>query len=109
MIPSIVQPSRIPLRALSLLAALLLVQAGARGADNYELGPDSQRQPGVPEGKVSKFHWTSQVFPGTERDCWTYVPAQYNSALPACVMVFQDGGGYVDVEKGSFRVPIVFD
>src|SRR5262245_38215024 len=77
-------------------------------AENYELGSDSQRQQGVPEGKVTKFRWTSQIFPGTERDCWTYVPSQYNSAVPACVMVFQDGSSYQD-EKGSFRVPIVFD
>jgi len=93
----------------TMLMVALLPQAGRlRGAENYELGPDSQRQQGVPEGKVTKFRWTSQVFPGTERDCWTYVPAQYNPAQPACVMVFQDGGSYVD-EKGSFRVPVVFD
>ena len=105
---SIVRPNRIPLHWLLLPALLLFAQAGARGAENYELGPDSQRQPGVPEGKVTKFHWSSQIFPGTERECWIYVPAQYNSAQPACVMVFQDGGSYQD-EKGSFRVPIVFD
>jgi enterochelin esterase family protein len=48
------------------------------------------------------------IFPGTVRDYWVYVPAQYDGKTPACVMVFQDGKGYVD-EKGSFRVPIVFD
>jgi sugar lactone lactonase YvrE/enterochelin esterase-like enzyme len=36
------------------------------------------------------------------------VPQQYEAAKPACVMVFQDGGGYV-AEKGRWRVPIVFD
>jgi enterochelin esterase family protein len=74
----------------------------------YPLGPDSQRQEGVPKGTVTKWPWKSNVFAKTERDCWTYVPAQYDKEKPAAVMVFQDGGGYVS-ETGSFRVPIVFD
>lgn len=76
--------------------------------DDYELGPDSQRQEGVPQGKVTQHHWTSTIFPGTERDYWVYVPAQYDASKPAAVMVFQDGGTYVS-ETGAFRVPIVFD
>ncbi len=36
------------------------------------------------------------------------MPEQYNAAKPACVMVFQDGGGMV-TETGGWRVPIVFD
>jgi len=74
----------------------------------YPLGPDSQRQEGVPKGTVTKWKWTSTVFAKTERDCWTYVPAQYDKEKPAAVMVFQDGGGYVS-ENGQQRVPIVFD
>jgi enterochelin esterase-like enzyme len=86
----------------------VLCCAIAQAADDYELGPDSKRQEGVPEGTVTKHHWTSRVFDGTERDYWVYVPKQYDPGKPACVMVFQDGGNYVDVKK-SFRVPIVFD
>ncbi|MBI2804867.1 MAG: esterase family protein [Planctomycetes bacterium] len=83
--------------------------ASTAAQDNYQLGPDSMRQPGVPEGAVTKLPaWKSKVFPGTVRDWWTYVPAQYDGSTPACVMVFQDGGSYVS-EKASFRVPIVFD
>ena len=52
--------------------------------------------------------WTSKIFPGTVRDYWVYVPAQYDGKKPACVMVFQDGGSYVNA-KGQFRVPTVFD
>jgi enterochelin esterase family protein len=74
----------------------------------YPLGPDSQRQEGVPRGTLTKWTWKSIVFAGTTRDCWTYVPAQYDQNKPAAVMVFQDGGGYQD-EKGPYRVPIVFD
>ncbi len=93
-----------------LLASILFLSFAANlpAADDYKLGPDSQKQPGVPEGKVTKHHWKSEIFAGTERDYWVYVPAQYDAKTPACVMVFQDGGAYVD-PKGSFRVPIVFD
>jgi enterochelin esterase family protein len=65
-------------------------------------------QEGVPRGKVTKFTWTSKVFPGTVRDYWVYVPAQYDPKVPACVMVFQDGQWYQD-PKRDFRVPVVFD
>ncbi|MDQ3813815.1 MAG: alpha/beta hydrolase-fold protein, partial [Armatimonadota bacterium] len=60
--------------------------------------------PDVPKGTVTQQpKWKSNVFPGTERDWWVYVPAQYKPDSPACVMVFQDGGGVKDY------VPVVFD
>jgi sugar lactone lactonase YvrE/enterochelin esterase-like enzyme len=78
-------------------------------AEEYRYGPDSERHPGVPQGKVTKHVWnTSKIYPGTVHDYWVYVPAQYDAAKPAAVMVFQDGGGFVS-EKGHSRVPIVFD
>ncbi len=78
-------------------------------ADEYTLGPDSQRKEGVPRGAVTKHSSTaSKVFPGTARDYWIYVPAQYKPGTPAAVMVFQDGAGFVK-EDGAWRVPIVFD
>jgi enterochelin esterase family protein len=77
-------------------------------APQYRLGPDSQVQADVPRGTVTKHTWTSTIYPGTVRDYWVYVPAQYDPATPAAVMVFQDGGGYVR-EDGSWRVPVVFD
>lgn len=55
-------------------------------------GPDSQRQPGVPCGTVVKAEWRSAIFPGTVREYWVYVPAQYTPDKPAAVTVFQDGG-----------------
>jgi enterochelin esterase-like enzyme len=77
--------------------------------DQYKLGPDSQPQPGVPEGKVTEYEWNdSKIYPGMVRKYWVYVPAQYNAAKPAALMVFQDGGGYVK-RDGSWRVPVVFD
>ena len=78
--------------------------------ESYPVHPDAVRQDGVPQGKLTKMPaWTdSKVFPGTERDWWVYVPAQYDGKTPACVMVFQDGGGVIG-EKGDWRAPVVFD
>jgi enterochelin esterase family protein len=60
-------------------------------------------------GKITHFRWdNSKVFEGTTRDCWVYVPAQYDGKTPACLMVFQDGKSYMD-PNGGFRVPTVFD
>lgn len=88
---------------------LLLSASVVRAADeSYELGADSQEQEGVPHGKVEQFTWTSKIFHGTTRDCWIYVPEQYNPKKPACVMIFQDGGGFQN-PKGAWRVPVVFD
>jgi len=78
-------------------------------ADDYKHGADSMRQDGVPKGIVTKSQWKStKVFPGTVRDIWVYVPAQYDAAKPACVLIVQDGGGYVR-QNGSFRTTIVMD
>jgi enterochelin esterase family protein len=104
---------RIFARALMVLLPVLPVaaQQQAPPVDEkklYTLGPDSQRQEGVPKGTVTKWSWKSNIFAKTERDCWTYVPAQYDKDKPAAVMVFQDGGGYQS-ENGSYRVPVVFD
>lgn len=94
---------------LALSALLALVAAPLPAADDYQLGPDSQRQDGVPKGKVTQHQHTSdKIFPGTVRDYWVYVPAQYKPGTKACLMVFQDGHNYVK-EDGQFRVPVVFD
>lgn len=75
----------------------------------YKLGPDSQPQEGVPKGTITPFSWkVCKTFPGTVRDCWVYVPKQYDGSKPACVMVFQDGNGYQN-PTGQYRVPVVFD
>jgi enterochelin esterase-like enzyme len=98
---------KIPVAAL--LAALVAAPV-APAADDYPLGPDSMRQAGVPQGRVEgPFLWKSPtVFRGTVRQYWVYVPAQYDAARPAAVMIFQDGHKYVNTEQ-EYRVPIVFD
>ena len=49
----------------------------------------------------------SKIYPGTVRDYWVYVPAQYKPDQPACTMVFQDGGTFIN-ETGLSH-DIVFD
>ena len=78
-------------------------------AVEFPLGPDSLPQPGVPQGRMEKFTWnTSRIFPGTTRDCWIYVPAQYDAAKPACVFVVQDGEGHWTPER-RWRIPTILD
>ena len=89
--------------------ALALLTATAFAIDDYTLGPDAMEKPDVPHGTVTKMPpWASQIFPNTTRDWWVYVPAQYEAAKPAAVMVFQDGHDYVGAQ-GAWRVPVVFD
>jgi enterochelin esterase-like enzyme len=78
------------------ISALLWVSAAtltlAQNRVHYPLGPDSKPQEGVPKGEV--LHFTldhSNIFPGTFRDYWIYVPAEYSPDKPACLYVNQDG------------------
>lgn len=95
-----------------MFAATVLPMSNLKADDNpdtlYQLGPDSMRQEGVPEGKVEKHEWQSTIFEDTIREYYVYIPEQYDGLAPAAVMIFQDGHSYVG-EKGSVRVPIVFD
>ncbi|GAA2294372.1 alpha/beta hydrolase-fold protein [Streptomyces hawaiiensis] len=75
----------------------------------YLHGPDSTAQPGVTAGETVAFDWRdSEVYPGTSRKFWVHVPAQYDPAAPASLMVFQDGWWYLDPE-GEVRGAIVLD
>lgn len=75
----------------------------------YAHGPDSIAQDGVPSGTVTELRWSrSTAFPGTSRRFWVYVPAQYDAAEPASLMVFQDGGFYLD-PRGEVRGAVVLD
>jgi enterochelin esterase-like enzyme len=76
--------------------------------DDYSLGVDSEKHDNVPKGKVTKHVWKSSLLEGTIREYYLYVPKQYNPKQEAALMVFQDGGAYVN-EEGDFRVPTVFD
>ncbi len=98
----------VKLWAVAALIAIGLGSLAAAADDPFPLGPDSQKQADVPEGKVTAHTWKSKVFEGTSREFQVYVPAQYDGSQPAAVMVFQDGHTYVN-KTGRFRIPIVFD
>ncbi|HZZ70968.1 MAG TPA: alpha/beta hydrolase-fold protein [Pirellulales bacterium] len=109
----ITRPWNWPLHlALAVLAAALATAPRAQAAatdDAYQLGPDSQQHTGVPEGKiVGPATLKSEVFPDTTRNYWVYVPAQYDPAQPASLMIFQDGHAFMGL-KGDYRIPYVFD
>jgi len=71
-------------------------------AENYPVDSASLAQPGVPKGEILKFTFDhSTIFPGTSREYWIYIPAQYRPDHPACVYVNQDGI--------QWNAPTVFD
>ncbi len=76
----------------------------------YPFGEDSMPKKGVPAGKVTKHQLRSEVYPGTIREYFVYVPDQYDAKgdEAAAVMVFQDGHAYVG-ETGQVRATVVFD
>src|SRR6056300_216611 len=88
---------------------ILSLSLSAFAADeDYKPGPDAMPKDGAPKGKGSQHKWTSEIFPGTVRGYWVYVPAQYDGKTPAAVLICQDGGGFVR-ENGPFRAPTVLD
>jgi enterochelin esterase-like enzyme len=75
----------------------------------YRLGPDSMPQDGVPKGEIrGPYELPSNAYPGTSHTYWVYVPAQYDPAVPAALMVYQDGKSFKN-EDGDFRAQNVMD
>lgn len=71
-------------------------------AEHYPVDSASVYHTGVPKGELLKFSFKgSKIFPGTVRDYWIYIPAQYKADKPACV--------FVDQDNVQFKAPIVFD
>src|SRR5262247_3600406 len=82
---------------------------GPNPNSQYRLGPDSLPQEGVPKGEIRGPHTLpSNVYPGTQHTYWVYVPAQYDPAVPAALMIYQDGQAFKD-EKGDVRAQHVMD
>jgi predicted alpha/beta superfamily hydrolase len=97
---------------LCFLITALLAAHGLSAAptdDVYSLGPDSMAHEGVPKGKlIGPRTLASLVFTNTTRHYWVFVPAQYETNKPACLMIFQDGQAFVGT-NGEYRIPNVFD
>ena len=89
----------------SCLFVLIVLQATVFAqvpAVKYPVDSASVEHAGVPKGEVLKFTFNhSAIFPGTTRDYWIYIPAQYQPDKPACVYVNQDGI--------QWKAPVVFD
>lgn len=97
----------------SLLLALTLsvgLASPTRAQKEFEPSKDAFAQAGVPQGVMHQYQYRSKagVFPGTIRDVWVYIPAQYVASKPAALMVFQDGGGYTS-RDGGYRFPTILD
>ncbi|MVM29952.1 gluconolactonase [Spirosoma sp. HMF4905] len=92
------------MKALSLLClfTFLSLRVYSQPTESYPVHPDAQVKEGVPKGEVLKFTFdNSKIFPGTWREYWVYIPAQYQPSQPACVYVNQDGI--------QWQAPTVFD
>jgi sugar lactone lactonase YvrE len=76
--------------------------AGQSPHEKYSVDAASEEHAGVPKGELLHFTLNkSNIFPGTRREYWVYVPAQYRPDKPACVYVNQDGV--------QWKAPTVFD
>jgi enterochelin esterase family protein len=75
----------------------------------YAIGPDSTERDGVPKGEMKgPYYLPSQAYPGTQHTYWLHVPAQYDPAVEASLMIFQDGQAFKDM-NGGIRAPNVLD
>src|SRR3954447_3626035 len=94
----------------SLAAAYSQVPAETVNPDvQYRLGPDSMPQEGLPKGELrGPFNLPSEAYPGTSHTYWIYVPAQYDPAVPASLMIFNDGQAFIAPE-GDARAQNVLD
>ncbi len=103
--------------ALSLLVCTAAISARSQSQEpqppnpdaHYQIGPDSLPREGVAKGEVrGPFTLPSQAYPGTQHTYWVYVPAQYDPAVPASLMIFNDGQAFKNME-GDLRAPNVLD
>ncbi len=83
-----------------LLAGGALFGSGVRPAlaqTQYLIGPHSQKQAGVPQGKTFGFDLTAspKYYPGAKSTITVYVPSQYTPDKPACLCVGLDGPNYL--------------
>src|SRR4051794_4911751 len=75
----------------------------------YKFAPDAMEMEGVPKGEMrGPFTLPSQAYPGTQHTYWVYVPAQYDAAKPASLMILNDGQAFMD-PKGDIHAPTVLD
>ncbi len=79
------------------------------GFESYEWKPESLPQAEVPKGTLTQMppFESTRHYPGTVRNWWVYVPAQYSKASSAAkLVIFTDGRGYC---HGEGNATIVLD
>ena len=105
---TIMKPNSIT--AMVLFASTLAAQQPGPNTDiHYKLAPDAIVQEGVPVGEIKgPFTLPSEAYPGTQHTYWVYVPAQYDPAVPASLMIFNDGQAFMNPE-GDMRAQVVMD
>lgn len=75
----------------------------------YKLGPDSMPQDGVPKGEIrGPYVLQSKAYEGTQHTYWVYVPAQYDPAVAASLMIYNDGHAFM-APDGDVRAQNVMD
>jgi len=74
----------------------------------YPMPAAAQPREGVPPGRyIEHKGWNgSTVYPGTQRDWWVWVPGQYSERAPASLVIFNDGGGFLN-PAGQVRATLV--
>ena len=74
--------------------------------EKFDLPPEAVVQPDVPQGRIDgPYEFQSELFPGTERQYWIYVPAQYDPQKPPGLMIVQDG-----LRKAqNWKLPTILD
>ena len=80
------------------------------GDGPYNPCPEAFPDDDVPRGTVTRYaDWDqTQIYPGTLRDLSIYVPANLDRSHPANLIVFNDGGAYLD-RQGAVRATQVLD
>jgi enterochelin esterase-like enzyme len=87
-----------------------VVSLSAPGDANYNPCPEAYPSPETPGGEVKSYKdWAeSTIFPNTLRDIRVYLPANFDRAAPARLIVFNDGAFYLP-RTGAVRAVQVLD
>lgn len=80
-----------------------------RTPGEYPPHSDTQKRDGIPSGTLTPYQIEpGQVYPGTTRDAWLYVPSQNTPDAEPALAIFMDGGWFAN-EKSPFQTATVFD
>ena len=91
-----------------IMATALLAASATAASGGAEPAAPGVATP-IAQGRLNgPFELRSQIYPGTVRRYWVYVPAGYDSSRPPNLLLFQDGQRATN-PTGSLPVPAVLD